>query len=85
MEQHHETTGSRRTAARQAYYWALLAEDLRDHDRTEARRVSNTIPELATEWQQWAARVPQQTTGQQALDLAVMWARVAAVQDEEQQ
>ncbi|MFD8822087.1 hypothetical protein ACFV1C_06985 [Streptomyces sp. NPDC059605] len=81
-----EADGPRRQyAAEQAYYWALIASDLRDDARTEARRVRNSDdPESATPWQQWAVAVPPSTTRQQAAELALMWVKVASVQEDEE-
>ncbi|MFD4764277.1 hypothetical protein ACFWOJ_37315 [Streptomyces sp. NPDC058439] len=77
---------SRRDAAYQAYCWARFAShpNQAEHDRAEARRVSNTDPESATEWQRWVVKVPLDTGPKEAIALAEMWARVAAVQEEGQ-
>lgn len=77
-----DTVARREDAAVQAYNWARLASDLKDQERAEAVRIINASPETATEWHKWVAKVPQRVTLQQAADLALMWARVAAVQEE---
>ncbi|MFE7111794.1 hypothetical protein ACFU98_29625 [Streptomyces sp. NPDC057575] len=76
---------SRRDAAHQAYFWAKFASHhtQADKDRAEAKRISNSSdPDSATEWQRWVMRVPLDTGPKEAMALAEMWARVAAVQEE---
>ncbi|MFE7113199.1 hypothetical protein ACFU98_44360 [Streptomyces sp. NPDC057575] len=73
-----------RSPAEWAYYWALIASDMRDNNRIEARQIVNRDPEAATKWQRWAAGVPLDTTRQDAVELALMWARVAEVQEDPQ-
>ncbi|MFE7113121.1 hypothetical protein ACFU98_42475 [Streptomyces sp. NPDC057575] len=77
---------SRRDAAYQAYCWAKFASHptKADNDRAEAKRISNSsTPDAATDWQRWVMQVPMETGSKEAMALAEMWARVAAVQEEE--
>lgn len=76
-----DASARREDAAVQAYNWARLASDPKDEERAEAVRIINSNPETATEWHRWVAKVPQRVTLQQAADLALMWARGAAVQE----
>ncbi|MEV8334273.1 hypothetical protein [Streptomyces niveus] len=73
----------RRTdAGYQAYCWARFASDpaAGERARAEGRELSNHHPNGATEWQRWAAGVPAETDQQRAIDLALMWVKVAQVQ-----
>ena len=70
-------------AAREAYMWARVAGDLRTahKDREGARELSNTTSGSGTEWQRWLLdHLTNDINQPRAIDLAVMWARVAAVQ-----
>lgn len=71
-------------AAYQAYCWARFASDpsAGERAREEGRRLSNSDPDSATDWQRWAARIPSGVSQQRAIDLALMWVRVAEVQPE---
>ena len=75
----------RRTyAAVQAYNWARVAGGVKSavKERESARQLSNSDPGEVTEWQRWlldhidSANVDVQ----QAIGLAEMWVKVAAVQ-----
>ncbi|WP_413804200.1 hypothetical protein [Streptomyces sp. OE57] len=74
----------RRTeAAREAYMWARVAGGFRtaSKDREQARELSNTRSGSLTEWQRWLLdHLSNEIDQPRAIDLAVMWARVAAVQ-----
>ncbi|WP_424864052.1 hypothetical protein [Streptomyces sp. MMS24-I29] len=71
-------------AAREAYYWAVVAGSFArvTREREAVRELSNTgDPAGLSEWQQWLLHHLDSTaTPEQALELAQMWARVAAVQ-----
>lgn len=70
-------------AAREAYMWALVAGDLRTahKDREQGREVSNTRSGSLTEWQRWLLdHLTNEIDQPRAIELAVMWARVAEVQ-----
>jgi hypothetical protein len=75
----------RADAAYQAYCWARVASDLSaaDRDRAEVRRFSSSELNSASQWQRWVAGVPLEVNEARAIELAVMWARVAAVQPTE--
>ncbi|MER6500182.1 hypothetical protein ABT218_12510 [Streptomyces sp. NPDC001455] len=71
-------------AAREAYYWAVVAGAFArvTRERETVRELSNTgDPAGLTEWQQWLLdHLDSTVTAQRAMGLAEMWARVAAVQ-----
>lgn len=70
-------------AAREAYMWARVAGDLRSaaKEREAARELSNTRSGSPSEWQRWLLdHLTNDVDQPRAIDLAVMWARVAAVQ-----
>ncbi|MFI9176166.1 hypothetical protein [Streptomyces lincolnensis] len=70
-------------AAGEAYMWARVAGDLQTARKAqdEAREVSNTRSGSLTEWQRWLLdHLTNEVDQPRAIDLAVMWARVAAVQ-----
>ncbi|MFE7621111.1 hypothetical protein [Streptomyces sp. NPDC057496] len=74
---------SRAGAAREAYYWAVVAgaHPRAVREQEEARKLSNRRPGDLTEWQQWLLHhLTTDITAHQALELAEMWTRVAAVQ-----
>lgn len=63
--------------------WARVAGDLRNahKDREAARELSNNRSDSLTEWQRWLLdHLANEIDQARAIDLAAMWARVAAVQ-----
>ncbi|MEU9050108.1 hypothetical protein AB0D37_06845 [Streptomyces sp. NPDC048384] len=79
-----QPVGRRSYAAIQAYNWALVASGHAKalKERDSAQRLTNTAPETLSEWQRWLLdHIGNEGIGaQQAVDLAEMWVRVAAVQ-----
>lgn len=79
-----QAAGRRSHAAAQAYNWAQVASSPPKalKERESARQLSNTAPDSLSEWQRWLLEHLGQegTETQQAIDLAEMWVRVAAVQ-----
>ncbi|CAL9327887.1 hypothetical protein SUDANB145_07107 [Streptomyces sp. enrichment culture] len=74
---------TRDEAAQEAYMWARAAGELRraQKDGEAARKLSNTPSVSLTEWQRWLLdHLAPEIDQSRAIDLAVMWARVAAVQ-----
>ncbi|KIZ17378.1 hypothetical protein [Streptomyces natalensis] len=81
-----EPANRRTHAALQAYNWARVASNLRLTRREweEARELSNAGPGSGTEWHRWLLdHLDAQIDLRQALELAEMWTKVAAVQPDD--